>query len=157
MNPNTLEEKKSWMARMASLELGLTEKQVAIIDILSYFVKLRVCLCLLFHIVLQVATWYTTNSGQLQKKAQQMNSKKVEPSVEPAKLISTPPQKINIKREGILPQKKIASNVEVFTLDDSGDEDEDFLNRTENLLEESVMEDSHKCITNLELEFKLMK
>ena len=29
------------MARMASLELGLTEKQVAIIDILLYFIKLK--------------------------------------------------------------------------------------------------------------------
>ena len=84
-----------------------------------------------------MATWYNTNSGQLQKKVQ-MNSKT---SFEPAKAVPSPPKKIDIKREGILPQKKITSNVEVFTLDDSGDEDEDFLNRTENLLEESVMEE----------------
>ena len=74
-----------------------------------------------------------------------MNAKKVEPS---------PPQKIDIKREGFLPQKKIASNVEVFTLDDSGDEDEDFLNRTENLLEESVVEEVKES-ANIELREKV--
>ena len=32
VNPKSLEEKKSWMARMASLQLGLTEKQVDVTD-----------------------------------------------------------------------------------------------------------------------------
>ena len=112
----------------------------------------------LLTISLQVATWYSTNSAQLQKKT--MAPKRELSVAEPVKAVSSPPKKVDIKkvdiktkREGVLPQKTDAPDVEIFTLDDSGDEDEDFLNRTENLLEDSMVVEEMK--ENIELQEKV--
>ena len=96
----------------------------------------------------QVAVWYNANSPQLQKKieanSRASNERKLEANSQASKERKLDPQKISIKREEIPTRRKNASEVEVFTLDDSGDEDEDYLNRTENLLEDSaIMEEAN--------------
>ena len=91
----------------------------------------------------QVAVWYNANSPQLQKKIEASKGTKLEANSQASKERKLDPQKISIKREEIPTRRENASEVEVFTLDDSGDEDEDYLNRTENLLEESAMEEAN--------------
>ena len=124
----------------------------------KFLTHLVTFLLYLLTISLQVATWYSTNSAQLQKKT--MAPKRELSVAEPVKAVSSPPKKVDIKkvdiktkREDVLPQKTDAPDVEIFTLDDSGDEDEDFLNRTENLLEDSMVVEEMK--ENIELQEKV--